>query len=225
MCKSIRNIFQYIKKFLITNKNNAIIINIILLLILIFIDILRIFDSDLNIAYGFIYQVYLSPLFISTMALSCLIVIGIDFILEKKFAYKIISSKKSLIITMVSICASPLIFILLAFFSDHRSDISYTALYGVIAYIFGLFTPCLYYLFVEKIYPYIISREWTFIYNLLLLFFIVSIFIMVLSTINSLGLINNLKEIPLFTVMYSLLGSFLGSELCNLYNARKKNTK
>ena len=55
MCKSIRNIFQYIKKFLITNKNNAIIINIILLLILIFIDILRIFDSDLNIAYGFIY--------------------------------------------------------------------------------------------------------------------------------------------------------------------------
>ena len=48
---------------------------------------------------------------------------------------------------------------------------------------------------------------------------------MVLNTINSLGPINDLKEIPFFTVMYSLLGSFLGSELCNLYNARKKNTK
>ena len=225
MCKSIRNIFQYIKKFIIINKNNAIIINIILLLILIFIDILKIFASDLNIAYGFIYQLYLSPLFISTMALSCLIVIGIDFILKRMFDYQIISSKKSLIIIGSIYVAFPLIFILLAFFSDHRSDISYTALYGVIAYIFGLFTPCLYYLFVEKIYPYIISREWTFIYNLLLLFFIVLIFIMVLNTINSLGPINNLKEIPLFTVMYSLLGSFLGSELCNLYNARKKNTK
>ncbi len=225
MCKSIRNIFQYIKKFLIINKNNTILINIILLLSLISMDMIRIFDSDLNIAYGFIYQAYLSPSLMKTMILPFLIIVGIDFILKRKFDYQIISSKKSLIIIGSIYAAFPLIFILLVFFSDHRSDIFYTVLYGGIAYIFGLFTSCLYYLFVKKIYPYIISREWIFIYNLFLLFFIVFIFNMVLNTINSLGPINDLKEIPFFTVMYSLLGSFLGSELCNLYNARKKNTK
>ena len=127
-------------------------------------DMIRIFDSDLNIAYGFIYQAYLSPSLMKTMILPFLIIVGIDFILKRKFDYQIISSKKSLIIIGSIYAAFPLIFILLVFFSDHRSDIFYTVLYGGIAYIFGLFTSCLYYLFVKKKFTHILLAESGYLY-------------------------------------------------------------
>ena len=214
---------QDMKNFFSNKEKNPIIVNAILLSVLITADMVRIFDNDLSISLAFIYLVYLSPTFMNIMILITLIIYIINFIIERRYGYTIVN-KKSLIVMGFSYIVPPILFIILPFFSDNSIEIFYTALYGCLAYIFGLITSFLYYIFLNWFYPYIIGSKRTLKCKLFIIFITAISFIIAISIINNLGPIDNLKEIPLFTITYGLLGSFLGSELCTLYESKKQYT-
>ena len=225
MYQLIKNTLQDIKKFLINEKNNAITINIILLSALTIADIERIFDADLRIYLRFIFQEYYTSLLIISILFSIILITYIiKFFIKIKYEYQTL--KKFEILILITYLIFPLPFSIVLFFFDHSANIYYTTLYGIIPYIFGVLTSYLYYLFLNNFYPYIINFKYiNFKCKLISIFLIALILIYILNIINNFGPIDSLKEIPLFTTTHGLLGSFLGSELLNLYKTRKQNTK
>ena len=182
-------------------------INIITLTtFLIFIDLFRIFSKEIqsmqNENFREMYYLFIGLSFAEIILLTP----------YQKSKNKIIKYIFNIIIVLIIMLGSCLFFhpfvSIFSHFSDHKGEVCQTFIWSSIAFVCGLITSCMYYKISEA-------------NSFFLLAFVMVVFIF----LNTFSGFPWVEQAPIFTGIYCLFGSFLGSELCSLYETKKQNTE
>lgn len=182
-------------------------INIITLTIsLLFIDFFRIFSEEIQSMQNETFR-EMSNLFTGLVFVVILLWIMYQKSKEKSIKYAFIIMNVLLVISGIWLFLHPFVSIL-SHFSDHKGEVCQTFTWSSIAFVCGLITSCMYYKISE-------------VNSFFLLAFVMVIFIF----LNTFSEFPWVEQAPIFTGIYCLFGSFLGSELCSLYETKKQNTE
>lgn len=182
-------------------------INIITLTIfLLFIDLFRIFSEEIQSMQNETFR-EMSNLFTVLVFVVIPLWIMYQKSKEKSIKYAFIIMNVFLIISGIWLFLHLFVSIL-SHFSDHKGEVCQTFIWSSIAFVCGLITSCMYYKISE-------------VTSFFLLAFVMVVFIF----LNTFSGFPWVEQAPIFTGIYCLFGSFLGSELCSLYETKKQNTE
>lgn len=182
-------------------------INIITLTIfLLFIDLFRIFSEEIQSMQNETFR-EMSNLFTGLVFVVITLWIMYQKSKEKSIKYAFIIMTVFLIISSVWLFLHPFVSIL-SHFSDHKGEVCQTFIWSSIAFVCGLITSGMYYKISE------VSS-----------FFLLASVMVVFIFLNTFSGFSWVEQAPIFTGIYCLFGSFLGSELCSLYETKKQNTE
>ena len=182
-------------------------INIITLTIfLLFIDLFRIFSEEIQSMQNETFR-EMSNLFTGLVFVVITLWIMYQKSKEKSIKYAFIIMTVFLIISGVWLFLHHFVSIL-SHFSDHKGEVCQTFIWSSIAFVCGLITSGMYYKISE------VSS-----------FFLLASVMVVFIFLNTFSGFSWVEQAPIFTGIYCLFGSFLGSELCSLYETKKQNTE